>query len=399
MPSDNEKANDIAQLARVRAMFAGQWRTAAAVGGSETPERPLDDEEESPDVAPTEVGDATLALMAPRETSLGRPMAAQPYDLYLATRRSVRTQQTMRESLERAARLLPGGPYPGSLVPWERLRAEHTGAIYAELNRRDYSPWTIKITLAAVKGVLHQAWKLALIDRETFARATTWDKVETDSRRGARGREIPQAELEKLAVYCRSLGPAHRDWPASAYGAMLEALFALMVGGGIRASEVCRVPLGGASGGKPLGYIPSEGRVRYLAKGNKERTIKLKPAERKALDAWLGVRAELEPEASTLLVRVLPDGRLGEPQTMNRRVVGYLCATVANEAGVTRFAPHDCRRTFGTRGWRQTGDGPLVQRLMGHKNLSTTAIYDMRGKEEDERARVERIDMWPEEKS
>lgn len=385
MSDNNEKPNNINKLACVLPAAPRLWRR-------EPPEGHLGDDATAIVIAPEldeRIGDVSRRLALAKASSLG------PYALYLATRRSARAQQTMREGLARAAKLLPGGPYDAADVPWHELGAEHTGIIYAELGRRNYSPWTAKITLAAVRGVLHEAWKLKLIDREAFARATTWARIDTDPLRGAAGREITQEELEKLAAYCRKMGPDGQDWPASAYGAMLEALFALLVGAGMRANEVGHVPMAGSVAGKPLGFLSNEGKVRYLAKGNKERLVSLKPAEIDAVEAWLSVRAELDVKEPTLLVRVLPDGRIGEPAIMTRRVIGYICTLVSAGAGVAHFSPHDCRRTFGTRGWRQTGDGALIQRLMGHASIGTTAIYDKRGAEEDAKARLERMDMWP----
>jgi integrase len=300
----------------------------------------------------------------------------------------------MRQGFERAARLL-GWTGGIETLPWHTLNSTQTSMLIGEMTKRSYSPSSVVLTLCAVKGVLHQAWQQGLIDREAFARATAWPRISTKGRRGSAGREIPQAELDKLAAYCRRMGPAEREWPASAYGAMLEAVFALAIGGALRATEVCRVPFGGRSPtGKPLGYIAATKQARFLAKGNKERLVTFRAGEVAAIERWLAVRAELDTDAPTLLVRVMPDGKLGNPQVMDRQHIAYLCKLMARGAGVERFTPHDCRRTFGTRGWRQV-DGATLQRQMGHADISTTIIYDMRGEEEDAKAAREKMDMWP----
>ena len=46
------------------------------------------------------------------------------------------------------------------------------------------------------------------------------------------------------------------------------------------------------------------------------------------------------------------------------------------QAGITRpFSVHSLRHTFATRLYRKTGDLYLVQRALGHRQITTTEIY------------------------
>jgi len=42
---------------------------------------------------------------------------------------------------------------------------------------------------------------------------------------------------------------------------------------------------------------------------------------------------------------------------------------------VDRVSPHTLRHTFATRFYRETGDIRMVQKALGHSDLSTTMIY------------------------
>jgi integrase len=328
--------------------------------------------------------DAPERMLSP-QTALtvidGRLSRADAYASYLAGRRSECSVTTMRASLGRIAKLLGRPP---EAVPWHRMRFAETEAIRGALMRAEYSPDTIRITLAALRGVLRQAKRLGLMSADDLSSATDWDRIDETSL--PRGRDLSNDEIAKLDAYCTAMGPDGREWPASAYGAFLGAAFALLIGAGLRATEMSRLAL--------PAYNPAERSLRILRKGGREKLIPINRHVATMLDAWLVVRAELAPPTQALLVRVQPDGSLRAKAALNVKVLEYLCERVGAAAGIEPFSPHDCRRTFATRALDGGSDLAEVQRLMSHASPRTTVRYDKRGYREDAAA-CDRLNIWP----
>lgn len=314
--------------------------------------------------------------LASRETTayVLPPIEQDPVARFLAACTSARTQETMRASLRRIEGLL--GASEGS-IPWHELRRQHTEDIRARLQRQ-YSKRTVNLTLAALRGVLRTAWELGLMNGEDYARAIAVRGLKLD--RTPKGRALPTSEWAEVEAYARSLGPEGRDWPESAYGAFLLALFSLLLGTGLRASEVAGLTV--------RGYDVKARELRFIGKGARERITPIGDAEHTALEAWMAVRAELEaPPDAPLLVNVRSDGTLNRTVALNRRKIERICKRVARAAGVEKFSPHDLRRTFCTEMLAADVDLPTVQRFMGHASPDTTAGYDRRPFERDAAAR------------
>jgi integrase/recombinase XerD len=308
-------------------------------------------------VPPVELSPATLRL--------------DPVAVYLEGRKSPRSKRAMRQALERVARVTN---LPFALIRWEQLEYVHTDAIRARLMAQ-YGPKTVSNTLVAVRGVLRTCWRLGLMSHEALALATDWDAVQAS--RLPKGREISPDELTKLSMYCR----AQRE----AYSTFLGATFALLVGAGLRSSEVCNLPISS--------YVPGETRVRLIGKGDKEGWGVFGLTEKYALQDWLIVRKTLDIHGNWLLARVHRNGGLAESERLTTSALNHLCTDVAEAAGVAHFTPHDCRRTYCTRLLAAGMDLARVQRLMRHESPKTTALYDRRESDADAAARQE-VKLW-----
>jgi integrase/recombinase XerC len=137
------------------------------------------------------------------------------------------------------------------------------------------------------------------------------------------------------------------------------AMFSLLLGTGIRlgslvALNVCDVKL-------------TEGTVTIKAKGGREETVFLNARLCELLARYIKAVSATD---GTPLFRSRNGGRLGSRQ-VQLRLQHWL-----GVAGITKpLSVHCLRHTFGTRLYSLTGDLRLVQRALGHKQISTTEIY------------------------
>jgi integrase/recombinase XerD len=142
--------------------------------------------------------------------------------------------------------------------------------------------------------------------------------------------------------------------------AMLETLYAT----GLRVSELVQL--------RTVEVGLSEGVVRIVGKGNKERLVPLGEEARDWIERWFaeGRRELLGPRASDAVFVT----RLGGP--MSRQMFWNLVKRYARAAGIhAPLSPHGLRHAFATHLLNHGADLRVVQMLLGHADISTTQIY------------------------
>ena len=147
-----------------------------------------------------------------------------------------------------------------------------------------------------------------------------------------------------------------------------RAMLELMYASGLRVSELVGLKL--------LHLGMSEGVLKVLGKGNKERLVPFGEVAREWLDRYLSqARGHLLHGASTDAVFVTSRGALaGGPMT--RTMFWYLVKKYALQAGITSpLSPHTLRHAFATHLLNHGADLRAVQMLLGHADISTTPIY------------------------
>jgi site-specific recombinase XerD len=276
--------------------------------------------------------------------------------------------------LAATARALGGEGATVASFPWGDLRYQHTAALRAALWDR-YAPATANKILAAVRGVLREAWRLRQIPGDDYQRA-----IDVGAIRGSRpprGRHIDAQEIRALFELC-----AADPIPA---GVRDAALLGVMYGAGLRRAEVTALSLSD--------YASADGALTVRGKGNKVRVAYLRGGATQALDAWLAVRGLAADRDGTtpIFTRIYKGGAVTSYRLTPQAVLDIL-RRCAQRAGLAPFSPHDVRRTFIGDLLDARVDLATVQQMAGHAQVTTTARYDRRG-ERAKRAAADALDV------
>ena len=262
----------------------------------------------------------------------------------------------MQTALTQAADVLTAGAGSIGSTPWHRLTAGHVTAIKRQMTDRGAAPATVNRMVSALRGVAREAWRAGLITAEQQARIV--DVALSKVRRLPAGRHVGVGEVGALFASCDPAAPA---------GARDAAMLALLYGAGLRRSEVVGLDL--------ADYDEATGVIVVTGKGGHQRFVYATNGGRDAIDAWISCRGTAP---GALLQPVAKGGRI-DVRRMTAQAVMMRLTTIAKRAGVTRFSPHDLRRSFVGELLDAGADIVAVQRLAGHASVQTTARYDRRG--------------------
>ena len=262
----------------------------------------------------------------------------------------------VRHSLETIAGLLDGEGTDPWTYPWWKVRYRDSAAVRAALTQR-FAPSTVNRMLSALRCVLKNAWRLGLMDHETYARAVDVENVKAKTL--PRGRAVEQDELRALFKVCAA--------DPSPAGRRDAAMLAVLYGGGLRRAELCGLDLTDFDAESCTLAVRS-------GKGRRNRTVYLTPQVCRFLRAWTRERgsepgALFCPVSSTGQVRVTP---------MRGESLWYILRRRQRQAGVQGITPHSYRRAYVTDLLDAGVDVFTVQRLAGHADAVTTARYDRR---------------------
>jgi site-specific recombinase XerD len=148
----------------------------------------------------------------------------------------------------------------------------------------------------------------------------------------------------------------------------VRTLLSLAYGCGLRASEVVRLK---------VKHIDSAQKVIRIeqSKGRKDRNVMLSPEALDVLRQWWKVRPSRFDAGTAMAERWLfPGNRRGQPMTT--RQLSRLFHQAAEAAGIKKAVTlHALRHSFATHLLERGTDIRIIQALLGHEKLDTTARY------------------------
>ncbi len=152
---------------------------------------------------------------------------------------------------------------------------------------------------------------------------------------------------------------------STALGARDRAILELLYATGVRVSELTSLDFDDVD--------LSEGMMRVLGKGRKERMVPVGSKAIQALKKYLRRRCELEPKAGSGKEALFLNFR---GKRLNVRSVRRLLNQALEAAAIVRkVSPHTLRHSFATHLLDAGADLRSIQELLGHASLSTTQRY------------------------
>jgi integrase/recombinase XerD len=209
-------------------------------------------------------------------------------------------------------------------------------------DERSAAPRTLRRRMACLRGFYKDAVRSGALERSPFA------ELEMQL---PRARSLPRGLSRGEA---RLLAAA--AWRASASRSGFAAAVLLMLSVGLRVGELVRL--------RPGDFDPDSGGLHVRGKGRRERRVFVVDPRLAALVARLARRdgASLCGPAA---------GSAWTTQAVRRELRAFAAA-----AGVERrVTPHMLRHTCATLLLEDGVDLRVLQRLLGHENIATTAIY------------------------
>lgn len=288
-------------------------------------------------------------------------MDQNPAAVYLASLSSG-SRPTMRQALDVIADMVSSGRADAFSLPWGAMRYKHAAAIRAQLAER-YAYSTANKMLSALRGVLKAAWRLGLMDAESYHTAVSVERVK--GKRLPAGRHVTQGEFQALLDTCDQTMIGIRD----------AAMVSVLYGGGLRRAELVGLDF--------ADFDQTAGLVKVRGKGNKERGVPLPVGTTAALGDWLKVRGD---EPGPLFHGL---GNRSDGGRLTTQAVFDMLKMRLGEAGIAPLSPHDFRRTLISNLLDAGVDIATVSQIVGHASVNTTARYDRR----DEKTKREAADL------
>lgn len=187
-------------------------------------------------------------------------------------------------------------------------------------------------------------------------------------------RGVMQANPAKGVSAPRKQRPLPKNLDVDEVGQLLEvneddplairdrAMMEVMYGAGLRLAEMVGINV------KDLNT--SQGEIRVIGKGDKERKAPYSGLAEEWVNKWLKVRSSIANDGEPALFV----SKLGT-RISHRSVQKRMEEWGKKQAVASHISPHKLRHSFATHMLESSQNLRAVQELMGHENISTTQIY------------------------
>lgn len=279
---------------------------------------------------------------------------ASPYALYLS-KLSATSRVSIASQLRSIARIM-GWPLD-DVTRFNRINYQEMLQIRTLLQHEGWAPRSINRAQVALESIVKIAVMMKQADAEQLEQLSTISKLKYPEFQGT---ALTKQQVKSLfEMLTRS---------TSATGIRNVALFAVLLGTGLRRSELVALDI------KDLDLSKQTLLVRH-GKGNKSRTVFLPEWCQQHLQNWLALRSK---QAGFLFCPVQVGGKVSPDCAISVSLVFRLIKSKLKRIGVENASPHDLRRTFITRLLEQNVDLNTVRQMAGHAAIITTTIYDKR---------------------
>jgi site-specific recombinase XerD len=216
---------------------------------------------------------------------------------------------------------------------------------------------SVNRAMSAIRNVVKVAVLMGLVSENQLIQLSAI-KLEKTSQH--QGNPINATQVSTLFTYLAK--------DTSIIGVRNMAMFALLLGAGLRRSELVALKL------NDLTLIESL-LVVQKGKGNKRRTAFLPKWCVEHVHTWLLLRGY---DASYVFNPVNKSSRINVTRDITAECVYLMVRNTTKNIGLGTVSPHDLRRTYITRLLEQNIDLNTVRLMAGHEDISTTVVYDKR---------------------
>lgn len=238
--------------------------------------------------------------------------------------------------------------------PWHQITVEDAEDFHRAIYRY-YGPQSTRndyvCTLRVLVTQCYQAGLISALRREELLEVL----YTITPGRSTRRHRITDAEFDALLDVCLTTGTKF-------VRARNSAAIALFRTTGLRVSELVNIDLTGWDRREDVIHLPA-------TKNNDPHVLFVHPATKVLLIEWLAVRGTDDG-------KLFRSSRGPADRAMATEAIRYMLKSRCKRAGIPEFGTHDFRRTFATEMLRQY-DAALVSKLLNHRKLSSTLIYDM----------------------